>query len=262
MLVDSHCHLDRLDLSEFSGSLDAALKNATEHGVGHMLCVCIDLEHFSDVLAPAIQHNNIFASVGVHPTHTGGQEPSAHDLVELANHERVVAIGETGLDYYYSKGDLEWQRDRLRVHIDAAKQTQKPLIIHMRDATDDTLAILKEESADKAGGVMHCFVEDWETAKRALDLGFYISFSGIVTFKNAIALKEVATKAPLDMILVETDSPYLAPTPFRGKTNQPAYVKYVAEHVAELRGMKTTELIDATTNNFFKLFRHASATLT
>ncbi len=257
LLVDSHCHLDRLDLKPFNGEFDGALENARDHGVGHMLCVCIDLEHFDDVLMSARQHKNIYASVGVHPNEREGEDPDVARLVELAADPEVVAIGETGLDYFRTSGDVEWQRDRFRNHIAAAKQTQKPLIIHMRDATDDTLKIMHEESAGDAGGVMHCFVEDWNTAKTAMDMGFYISFSGIVTYNSAKELKEVAKKMPLGLMLVETDSPYLAPTPFRGKSNQPAYVKYVAEQIAELRGISPEEVADVTTNNFFELFTSA-----
>ena len=258
MLVDSHCHLDRLDLTPYDGRLDGALAQAREAGVTHMLCVCIDLDHFQDVLKPAKQHQNIFASVGVHPNEKLDAEPDVATLVELAADDRVVAIGETGLDYFRSEGDLEWQRDRFRTHIAAARQTGKPLIIHMRDATDDTLQVMQAEAAGEAGGVMHCFVEDWETAKRAMDLNFHISFSGIVTFKNAEALKEVARKMPLEKMLVETDSPYLAPVPYRGKSNQPAYVRYVAEHIAELRDIPVEEVCEATTENFFRLFASAN----
>ena len=257
LLVDSHCHLDRLDLTPFAGQLQGALDNAREHGVGHMLCVCIDLEHFADVLTPAQHHSNIFASVGVHPNEREGQEPSVATLVELASDPRVVAIGETGLDYFRSEGDLDWQRERFRTHIAAAKQTGKPLIIHMREATADTLRLMREESAGEVGGVMHCFAEDWDAAKAALDLDFYISFSGIVTFNSAKTLKEVAKRVPLDRMLVETDSPYLAPTPYRGKSNQPAYVKFVAEHIAVLRDTRLEAISEATTENFFRLFKSA-----
>jgi len=257
MLVDSHCHLDRLDLEPYDGQLQGALDKASEQGVSHYLCVCIDLEHFDDVLKPAKEHVNIFASVGVHPNEDEGHEPSADELVKLANNEKVIAIGETGLDYFRSEGDLEWQRERFRQHIKASKQSEKPLIIHMRDATEDTLRIMKEENAGEVGGVMHCFVEDWEVAKRALDLNFYISFSGIVTFNSAKELKEVAKKMPQEKMLIETDSPYLAPVPFRGKPNQPAYVKHVAEHIAELRGIRLEEVGEVTTENFFNLFSYA-----
>lgn len=257
MLVDSHCHLDRLDLEPYDGQLQGALDKAKDEGVSHFLCVCIDLEHFDDVLTPAKEHSNIFASVGVHPNEDEGRDPTAAELVKLADHDRVIAIGETGLDYFRSEGDLEWQRERFRQHISASKQSEKPLIIHMRDATEDTLRIMKEEDAGEAGGVMHCFVEDWEVAKRALDLNFHISFSGIVTFNSANALKEVAKKLPKEKMLIETDSPYLAPVPFRGKPNQPAYVKHVAEHIAELRGIRMEEVGEVTTENFFNLFRFA-----
>lgn len=259
LLVDSHCHLDRLDLAPYGGRLEGALDNAREHGVGHMLCVCIDMEHFPDVLTPAQQHDNIYASVGVHPNEREGMEPDVALLVDKAAEPKVIAIGETGLDYFRSEGELEWQRERFRTHIAASKQSGKPLIIHMREATEDTLRIMREESAGDAGGVMHCFAEDWEAARAALDLDFYISFSGIVTFKNATQLKDVARRVPLERMLVETDSPYLAPTPFRGKSNQPAYVKYVAEHIAELRNMSFEAIAEATTENFFRLFRHARA---
>jgi len=253
-LVDSHCHLDRLDLTPFDGQLENALQAASEQGVGHMLCVCIDLEHFEDVLQAARQHTNVSASVGVHPNETEGKEPTVDELLELAKDDQVVAIGETGLDYFRSEGDLEWQRDRFRTHIAAAKQTGKPLIIHMRDAAEDTLQILKEEKADEVGGVMHCFTENRDVAKAALDLNFMISFSGIVTFNSAKELKEVAKMVPLDCMLVETDSPYLAPVPYRGKSNQPAYVRKVAEHIAELRKTSLEEIARATTQNYFSLF--------
>ncbi len=253
-LVDSHCHLDRLDLTPFDGDLGKALQAAGEQGVGHMLCVCIDLEHLEDVLQPARQHHNVSASVGVHPNETDGREPTVDELIELAQDRQVVAIGETGLDYFRSEGDLEWQRQRFRNHIAAAKQIAKPLIIHMRDASEDTLRILKEERADEVGGVMHCFTENWTVAQQALDLNFMISFSGIVTFNSATELKEVARKVPLDRMLVETDSPYLAPVPFRGKSNQPAYVRQVAEHIAELRQTTLQEIAAATTHNYFALF--------
>lgn len=253
-LVDSHCHLDRLDLTPFDGKLDLALQAAAEQGVGHFLCVCIDLEHFDDVLNPAKQHANISASVGVHPNEQEGHEPTVEELVKLAADDNVVAIGETGLDYFRSEGDLEWQRDRFRNHIAAAKQTGKPLIIHMRDAAEDTLRILEEEKAADVGGVMHCFTENRDVAKRALDLNFRISFSGIVTFNSAKELKEVAKMVPADQMLVETDSPYLAPVPHRGKSNQPAYVRHVADHIAELRNSSIEQIATQTTQNYFDLF--------
>ncbi len=258
MLVDSHCHLDRLDLANSTDGLTEILENAARHGVGHMLCVCITMEDFPAVLSLAKQHPNIFASVGLHPNEQGGQEPSCERLIELAQDPKVIAIGETGLDYFRSQGDLEWQRERFRTHIRAAKAVDKPLIIHNREAKQDTLRILKEEGADQVGGVMHCFTEDWETAQRALDLNFYISFSGIVTFNSAQELKQVARQLPLNRLLVETDSPYLAPVPFRGKSNQPAYVQHVAQHIADLRGITLEEVVEATTRNFFELFKQAA----
>jgi len=254
-LVDSHCHLNLLDLEPFGGELDGALQSAHENGVGHMLCVSIDLENFPTVLAAARRYASVSASVGVHPNQTEGEDPDAARLVQLADDENVVAIGETGLDYFRNEGDMEWQRERLRQHICAAKQCNKPLIIHMRDAAEDTLQILKEEDAQQAGGVMHCFVEDWQTAKAAMGMNFYISFSGIVTFKSATVLQQVAKKMPLDRMLVETDSPYLAPVPFRGKKNQPAYVRHVAEYIAELRNESFEQIAQATTDNYFNLFK-------
>ncbi|MEJ2142035.1 MAG: TatD family hydrolase [Gammaproteobacteria bacterium] len=258
-LVDSHCHLDRLDLTPFDGKLDGALQHARDNGVGHMLCVSISMENFPDVKATAVNHDFISASVGVHPNEQGGHDPSVVELVEIAQDKNIVAIGETGLDYFRSEGDLEWQRDRFRRHIAAAKESKKPLIIHMRDATEDTLRVLKEEKAEEVGGVMHCFVEDWETAQKAMDLNFYISFSGIVTFNSAKILKEVAKQMPADKMLVETDSPYLAPVPFRGKPNEPAYVRHVAEHIAELREDSIENIAAKTTDNYFRLFGEITA---
>ena len=225
--------------------------------VGHALCVSVTLDKFPEVLALADQYNNFFASVGVHPDYEDIEEPTVDVLVSLANHPKVVAIGETGLDYFRLSGDLEWQRMRFRTHIRAAILAKKPLIIHTRSAADDTLRIMREEGAAQIGGVMHCFTESLEVAQQAISMGFYISFSGIVTFKNATQLKEVAQNIPLEKILVETDSPYLAPVPFRGKTNQPAYVKYVAQEIANLRGIALDEVMQATTDNFFNLFRAA-----
>ena len=262
-LVDSHCHLDRLDLSPWNGELDGALQSAAEQGVGHFLCVSIDLEHYPNLLAMAKSRPQVSVSVGVHPNEQEGQDPSAAELIALAAEPEVVAIGETGLDYFRcqegAEGELEWQRERFRAHIAAAKATGKPLIIHMRDATEDTLRILKEENAAEIGGVMHCFVEDWEVARRALDLNFDISFSGIVTFNSAKALKEVAVKLPAERMLVETDSPYLAPVPHRGKPNYPAYVRHVAECIAGLRGTSWEAIAETTTENFFRRFPLARA---
>lgn len=225
--------------------------------MSHALCVSVTLDKFPEVLGLAKQYDNFYASVGVHPDYENIDEPSVDLLCRLAKHPKVVAIGETGLDYFRLTGDLEWQRNRFRTHIRAAILVGKPLIIHTRNAANDTLRIMQEEGAHQAGGVMHCFTESLEMAKAAIEMGFYISFSGIVTFKNAAQLKEVAQKIPLDKILVETDSPYLAPVPFRGKTNQPAYVKYVAQEIADLRGISLEAVMQATTQNFFNLFKYA-----
>ncbi len=254
MFVDSHCHLDRLDLTPYDNKLDVALTAAKDNGVEYFLCVCIDLENFAAVHAIAKNYPNISASVGVHPNEQDCQEPSVAELVRLADDPLIVAIGETGLDYYRSEGDVEWQRERFRTHIRAACECNKPLIIHTRQAHADTIEIMRQEGAQQVGGVMHCFTEDYTMAQQAMDLGFYISFSGIVTFKNAVELKEVAQKIPMDKMLIETDSPYLAPVPYRGKPNEPAYVKYVAEHIAELRSITVEEVGSKTSQNFYKLF--------
>jgi len=228
-----------------------------DNGVGYALCISVTLPDFPQVLALAEDNQNFFASVGVHPDYEDIDEPTVEELVNLASHPKVIAIGETGLDYFRLTGDLEWQRTRFRNHIRAAIASDKPLIIHTRNAAEDTLRILHEENAQQVGGVMHCFTESWDVAKKAIELGFYISFSGIVTFKNAAAIKAVAQQVPLNRILVETDSPYLAPIPYRGKINQPSYVKYVAEELAKLRGISLEEVSAATTQNFFRLFKHA-----
>ncbi|TDI79812.1 MAG: TatD family deoxyribonuclease [Betaproteobacteria bacterium] len=254
MLVDSHCHLDFPDLAS---NLDRILENMQENKVSHALCVSVNLEDFPSVLLLAETYPNLYASVGVHPGYENLAEPQAKELVTLAQHPRIIAIGETGLDYFRLTGDLEWQRDRFRQHIRAALQCGKPLIIHTRAAASDTLRIMLEEGADQVGGVMHCFTENWEVAQQAMEMNFYISFSGIVTFKNAVALKEVAKKIQLDRMLVETDSPYLAPVPYRGKTNQPAFVRHVAEEIATLRGITVNEVAEMTTHNFFNLFKDA-----
>lgn len=259
MLVDSHCHLDRLNLDQYNGNLADALKDAQAQTVECILCVCIDLENFPAVVRIAEQYPQVFASVGVHPTEIIPQEPTAEELIKLGNHPRVVAFGETGLDYYRDDGNKITQQERFRQHIRAAKATNKPVIVHTRQAQDDTIAILKSEGAETVGGVLHCFTETWEMAQRAIELNFYISFSGIVTFQNAKELKEIAKLVPLDRMLVETDAPYLAPVPYRGKANQPAYVRYVAEYIAQLRGISYAELAEQTTQNFFKLFTHARA---
>jgi TatD DNase family protein len=255
MLVDSHCHLPLLELDKHGGSIEAVLATAKEHGVEYFLCISVDLETYPEVRQLAQTHRRIFATVGVHPNNVAAREPTVEQLCQLARDRDVVGVGETGLDYFRSSGDLEWQRERFRIHIAAARKTQKPLVVHMREARKDVMNILKEENADEVGGVMHCFVEDWETAKMAIDLNFYISFSGIVTFKNAPEVQAAAKKVPLDHLLVETDSPYLAPVPYRGKANQPAYVRYVADHIAELKGISVSEIEHRTTANFFNLFK-------
>jgi len=251
-IVDSHCHINFPELQE---RLPDVLSNARLNDISHMLCVSVNLEDFPQVQSLAHQYENIFASVGVHPCYEDVKEPSVEELVEIAQDSRIVAIGETGLDYFRIEDqDMTWQRDRFKRHIAAAKIVNKPLIIHTRSAADDTMRILKEEGADQCRGVMHCFAEDWDVAKRALDLGFYISFSGIVTFKSATNVQEVALKCPIDRVLVETDAPYLAPVPLRGKLNEPANVRHTAKFVADLRGISLESLAKTTTENFFNLF--------
>ena len=251
MFIDSHCHLNFPDLAK---DMDAILANMRANEVSHALCVSVELASFPQVLELAERHDNLYASVGVHPDYELETEPAQAELVRLAQHPKVIAIGETGLDYYRLTGDLEWQRERFRTHIRAARECGKPLIIHTRSAAADTLRIMSEEDAGGAGGVMHCFTENLDVARAAIDLGFHISFSGILTFKNATIIKEVAQNIPLEKILIETDSPYLAPVPFRGKTNQPAYVKHVAEEIARLRDITLEEVGMATSHNFRRLF--------
>ena len=255
-LVDSHCHLN---FDPLGANLENVLKHARDNGVGHMLCVAVSLEKFPEILALAQTHPNIFASVGVHPNEHAAHEPSAEELVAQAGDERVVAIGETGLDYYRTDKASDWQQARFRQHIRAARGCNKPLIVHMRDASEDTLRIMREEGADHVGGVMHCFTGTWDVAKQALDMNFYISFSGVVTFKNAENLREVAKQVPEDRLLVETDAPYLAPVPHRGKANEPAFVRFVAERLAEVRAVPLERLATQTTRNFFRLFQQATA---
>lgn len=234
--------------------MSGMFKACSDNNISHFLCVSIDMENVHAVKQLAREHDSVFASVGLHPNETDGHEPSVEELLQLADDPKVVAIGETGLDYFRSEGDLDWQRLRFRTHIQAARECNKPLIIHTRESTADVLEILKAEKAHEVGGVMHCFVDDWETAQQAMDLNFMVSISGIVTFKNATQVKDVATRVPADRLLVETDSPYLAPVPKRGKPNYPSYVHYVAECVAELRGVPLSQLAMQTTDNFFKLF--------
>jgi TatD DNase family protein len=255
MFVDSHCHINFEGLGD---RLPEVLDNMRAHAVSHALCVSVDLETLPQVLAIAERYDNVFASVGVHPDHEDVKEPSLTDLVELAAHPKVVAIGETGLDYYRLDGrtiaDMEWQRERFRVHIRAARATRKPLIVHTRASSEDTLRVMAEEGAGEAGGVMHCFTEVWPVAEQALAQNFHISLSGIVTFKSASDVQDVARRVPLDRLLIETDSPYLAPVPYRGKRNEPAYVSHVGRFIAQLRGVEETALAQATSDNFFRLF--------
>lgn len=258
MFVDSHCHLDRVDLRPYDGDFGHLMAATAEAGVSHMLCVSINLGQYPAMRSLVGPYPSVTVSVGVHPNE-GGEgaavaEPSVEGLVALADDPRNVAIGETGLDYYYGQGDLERQRVRFRTHIAAARACRKPLIIHSRDAPADTIRILREEHAEEVGGVLHCFTETWEMASQGLDLGFYVSFSGIVTFKNAGALREVARQVPLDRLLIETDSPYLAPVPYRGKPNEPRLVRHVASCIAELRGIPLDELAAVTSANYFRLF--------
>ena len=252
MFIDSHCHLDFPELLERK---DEILQTMAKNQVDTALCISVKLETFPNVLALAKTHDHLYASVGVHPDNEAVEEPDVARLVALANDPKVIAIGETGLDYYWHKDAPEWQRERFRVHIRAARETGKPLVIHTRSASDDTLRLMAEEGADAPGGVMHCFTESQAVARAAMDLGFYISFSGIVTFKNAKELKEVARYVPLERMLIETDSPYLAPVPYRGKTNEPGFVRHVAEHIAELRGVDVQTIAERTSENFRTLFR-------
>ena len=266
MFTDSHCHLSFPELTEH---LPAILQAMEEARVNRALCICTTLEEFDAVHALARDHQQLWATVGVHPDNEGVQEPSLDDLLAGAAREKVVGIGETGLDYYRLNGrsvaEMEWQRERFRVHIRAARQTGLPLVIHTRSASDDTLAILREEggfagsaSSPVSRGVFHCFTETAEVARAALDLGFYISFSGILTFRNAADLREVARFVPIDRILIETDSPYLAPVPHRGKTNNPSYVPFVARQLAEIKGLEVEAVADATSRNFEQLFDRAA----
>ena len=251
-IIDSHCHIN---FAELHDRLPAVLANARLNDISHMLCVSVNLEDFPQVQALAHEYPHIYGSVGVHPCYQDVAEPSVEQLVEIAQDPKIVAIGETGLDYFRIEDqDMTWQRDRFKRHITAAKTCNKPLIIHTRSAADDTMRILKEEGADQCRGVMHCFSENWDVAKKALDLDFMISFSGIVTFKNAKDVQEVARKTPLDRILVETDAPYLAPVPMRGKPNEPAYVRHTAQFVASLKNISLEKLAATTTENFFSLF--------
>jgi TatD DNase family protein len=256
MFIDSHCHID---FPELAARMPEILAKMAENKVTHALCVSVDMPDFPRVLALAEQYPHIYASVGTHPDYEDTPEPSVEQLVELANHPKIVAIGETGLDYYRLEGDLEWQRERFRTHIRASRATRKPLIIHTRSASADTIRIMREEGAglDAGGvaGVMHCFTESLEVAQAAMEMGFYISFSGIVTFKSAKDLQAVAKAVPLERMLIETDSPYLAPVPYRGKMNEPGFVAHVAEYIATLKDVSLREVAQQTTDNFFNLFK-------
>lgn len=255
MLVDSHCHLD---FPELAADLPGVLSRMGDNGVTHALTISTTLETYPAVRRVAESGANLWCSAGVHPDERrDGREATVDELVAMADDPKVVAIGETGLDYFRVEGDTEWQRERFRTHIRAARRAGKPLVIHTRAAAEDTLRLLREEGAAEAGGVLHCFTETWEVAEAALGMGFFISFSGIVTFRNAKDLKEVARRVPLERMLVETDSPYLAPVPHRGKSNEPAYVRHVAEEISALRGIAFEEVAARTTENFFRLFRHA-----
>lgn len=254
MLIDSHCHLDLLNLDKYQGSLSALIDAAREAGVGHILNVAVDLAGAQQVIDTAKRFSCVSASVGIHPSEKLEMEPEMSDILELASQEKVVAIGETGLDYYYNSENLEAMRERFRRHIRVARELKKPIIVHTRDAKDDTIEIMRSEGAREVGGVMHCFTEDYEMASQAMDLGFYISFSGIVTFKNAKNVIEVATRVPLSSMLIETDAPYLTPMPFRGKPNEPQFVRYTAEKIAQLQGLTFEEVAESTSANFRKLF--------
>ena len=254
MYIDSHCHINFPDFAE---RLPEVFGLMQQNQVSHALCISVELETLPEIIALAEAHPHVYASVGVHPDHEACTEPSVAQLVQLAQHPKVVAIGETGLDYYRLSGDLEWQRNRFRTHIRAARESGKPLVIHTREAATDTLSVMEEERAHEIGGVMHCFTESIAVAQAAMDMNFYISFSGIVTFKNATAIRDVAAHVPLERMLIETDSPYLAPVPYRGKTNQPGYVKHVAEEIAKVKGISVEEVGKTTSVIFFRLFKHA-----
>lgn len=255
MLVDSHCHLNMLNLDAYKGDLSALIEQAKSVGVEHILCVGVDIENAQAVIDIADQYEGVSASVGLHPSEKVKTEPSVEELVTLASHPKVVAIGETGLDYYYNDSGLDVMRERFRTHIKAALQLKKPIIIHSRNAHQDTIQIMREENASQVKGVMHCFTESWEMAQEAMKLGFFISFSGIVTFKNAANVAEVAKKVPLDCMLIETDAPYLTPVPYRGKPNEPQHVRFVAEHLAQLKQTTYETIAAQTTENFHALFK-------
>lgn len=257
MLVDSHCHLDRLKLDKYDGDLTRALQAARDAGVGKMLCVGISLDNREAVTSLAESFDDVVASVGVHPLDVESGLATEAQLVSWGQHPKVVAIGESGLDYYYSDESKLIQQESFAVHLRAAAQAQLPVIVHTRDARQDTLDLIAEHGSQESAGVLHCFTESWEMAKAAMDMNYYVSLSGIVTFKNAEELREVARKMPLDRLLVETDSPYLAPIPYRGKPNEPAYVREVAQFVADLKGISFDKLCEITGDNFHRLFSKA-----
>lgn len=258
MLIDSHCHLNMLDLGADGSDLGSVIDAAKTAGVEGILCVAVDLETTAEVIDIAERFENVWASAGLHPSNKVAHEPSIQDYVTLAEHPRVVALGEMGLDYHYHSDDLDQMRERFRCQIRAAHQVGKPVIIHTRDAREDTLAIMREEQAQQVGGVMHCFTESWEMAQAAIKMGFYISFSGIVTFKNAANVVEAAARVPLEKMLIETDAPYLTPVPYRGKPNRPQYVRYVAEQIAAIKALDYAAVAKQTTDNFFNLFNKAT----
>lgn len=255
MLIDSHCHLDRIDLAPYQNDFARFMDDVRNNQIDHLLTISIDLESYPGMLSLVSGYPQISVTVGVHPNEQGGREPTIDELISLGRLDKVIGIGETGLDYFRSEGDLSWQQERFRTHIAVAKTLKKPLIIHTREAKSDTLRILKEENASEVGGIIHCFTEDWAFAKSALDMNFYISFSGIVTFNSAKEIKEVAKKVPVDRFLIETDSPYLAPVPHRGKSNYPTYVRFVAEHIADLRNTTFISIGNQSTENFKHLFK-------
>ena len=256
MLIDSHCHLHFLDFSKTNDTVETVIERAKANGVDHFLCVATELSEYEILVQYAEQYPDVSISIGVHPTNEPGHIFTEDDLMPLIDHPKLIAIGETGLDYFRLEGDLSWQRERFRMQMNVAKQCKKPLIIHTRAAKEDTIQLMHQEEARDIGGVIHCFTEDWDMAKKCLDMDFLISFSGIVTFKNAKALQEVAMKVPLTHMLIETDSPYLAPVPYRGKQNEPSYVRHVADFIAELRGTSVEEIATATSNNFNRVFRN------
>ena len=254
MLVDTHCHINMLDFDTFKDGIDGVIQDAHDHQVSRMICISVDFETLPDVLSIADQHESVFATVGVHPSESHQESLTVERLVELADRPKVVAFGETGLDYHYNDTGLEHMRDQFRIHIQAAHELHKPVVIHTRAAQKDTLAIMQEERARDVGGVMHCFTESLEMAKQALDMGFYISLSGIVTFKNAKNVQEVAAYVPLDRLLIETDAPYLTPVPYRGKPNQPSYVRFVAQKLADIKQVPLEVVATQTTDNAMRLF--------